>query len=246
MSWAEDLKKKFAQKGEAITVTAMLLKAIAIAQKQCPSSRTIILPFGKVATLTDIVAGFTVERFIENGPVVFFGSIEAPDTKLLTDIMDELKDYKEADIDKHPQLNQQHQFTKVPWLIRQVVLCLGMVFPQIRLKISAATFGLSSLGKYGVCAVTGPCVSTSTFGVGMVEQRPVARNGKLEIHPMMTLSLSFDHRLIDGAAAARFLQDVRSLMEGGLELYQPAYLLSELFDSQTTSTVASDVLQSNS
>jgi len=241
MSWAEDLRRKFAEKGEAITVTALLLKAIAIAQRQHPSSRSIQLPFGTVATLTDVVAGFTVERFIDNQPVVFFGTIEAPETKLVTDIMEELKDYKQFDIEKHPQLKRQHQFTKVPWFIRQLVLCLGMVFPPIRLKINAATFGLSSLGKYGISSVTGPCVSTSTFGVGMVEQRPVAKNGKLEIHPMMTLSLSFDHRLIDGAAAARFLQDVRLLMEGGLELYQPGYLLSELFDSKTNAVCSDSV-----
>jgi pyruvate dehydrogenase E2 component (dihydrolipoamide acetyltransferase) len=45
------------------------------------------------------------------------------------------------------------------------------------------------------------------------------RNGKIEIRPMMTITLNFDHRMIDGAPAARFLQDVKSLLEGGLEQY---------------------------
>jgi hypothetical protein len=36
---------------------------------------------------------------------------------------------------------------------------------------------------------------------------------------MMTLSLNFDHRMIDGAPAARFLQDIKALLEGGLESY---------------------------
>ena len=36
---------------------------------------------------------------------------------------------------------------------------------------------------------------------------------------MMTIALNFDHRIIDGAPAARFLQDVQRLMEGGLEGY---------------------------
>jgi pyruvate dehydrogenase E2 component (dihydrolipoamide acetyltransferase) len=82
-----------------------------------------------------------------------------------------------------------------------------------------ATFGLSSLGKLGVKALIPPCASTSTFGVGEVEQRPVVCDGKIVIRPMMTITLNFDHRMIDGAPAARFLQDIKALLEGGLEQY---------------------------
>ena len=68
-------------------------------------------------------------------------------------------------------------------------------------------------------ALVPPCVSTSTFGVGAVEQRAVVREGKIDIRPMMTLTLNFDHCIIDGAPAARFLNDVIALIEGGLESY---------------------------
>ncbi len=234
MSWAENLRSKFADRGEKITVTALLLKAIAIAQKNHPSSRTALLPWGKVVTFNNIVAGFTVERYIDDRPAVFFGTIEAPDTKLLTEMMDELVEYKECAIEEHPQLKRQHQVSQMPWLLRQLLLSLAMVFPLLRLQIIDATFGLSSLGKFGVSAVTGPCVSTSTFGVGAVEERPVVRNGTIEVHPMMTLSLSFDHRLMDGADAARFLGEVKLLMEGGLENHLPSFVLSELLDSTNT------------
>ena len=82
-----------------------------------------------------------------------------------------------------------------------------------------ATFGLSSLGKWGMTGLIPPCVSTSTFGIGSVEPRPVARDGKVEIRPMMTIILNFDHRLIDGGPAARFMADVKRLVEGDLENY---------------------------
>lgn len=82
-----------------------------------------------------------------------------------------------------------------------------------------ATFGLSSLGKWGIKGLIPPCVSTSTFGVGEVEERAVVRGGQIEIRPMLTIILNFDHRIIDGAPAARFMSDVKKLLEGGLENY---------------------------
>jgi hypothetical protein len=64
-----------------------------------------------------------------------------------------------------------------------------------------------------------PCVTTSTIGVGEVEERAVVRDGRIEIRPMVTIILNFDHRLMDGAPAARFMSDVKKLLEGGMENY---------------------------
>ncbi len=219
MTWAESLRGQFKQLGRRITVTAILLKAIGIAQRSHPDSRTAALPFGKRAILHDIVAGFTVERFVGSQPAVFFGAIDAPDSKPLEQISEELKNYSEQEMSEVKQLSTQDWFNKMPWLFRQAVLWVGQRFPSFRLRHMGATFGLSSLGKFGVKAIIPPCVSTSTFGVGEVEYRPVVRDGKVEVRPMMTITLNFDHRMIDGAPAARFMQDVRSLMEGGLETH---------------------------
>ncbi|MBI4533422.1 MAG: 2-oxo acid dehydrogenase subunit E2 [Candidatus Melainabacteria bacterium] len=219
MTWSEKLKARFFEKGHKITVTAILLKAIGIAQRTHPLSRTSVLPWGRRVVLHNIVAGVTVERFIGSEPFVFFGSIDSPDTKAIEEIAGELQAYAAKDIADLPQLALEHRFTNMPWLVRRIILWLALLFPAIRLKYLGATFGLSSLGPLGVKAVTGPCVATSTFGVGAIERRPVVYDGAVEIRPMMTLTLSFDHRVMDGAPAARFLQDVCAFMEGGLEDY---------------------------
>ena len=62
-------------------------------------------------------------------------------------------------------------------------------------------------------------MSTSTFGVGTIEKRPVVRDGQIEVRKMMTLTLNFDHRIIDDAPTARFLNDVQKLLKSGLEKY---------------------------
>jgi pyruvate/2-oxoglutarate dehydrogenase complex dihydrolipoamide acyltransferase (E2) component len=51
------------------------------------------------------------------------------------------------------------------------------------------------------------------LGVGIVEQRPVVIDEKVEIRHRMNLSLVFDHRIIDGAEAARFLQTLKKIIE---------------------------------
>jgi pyruvate dehydrogenase E2 component (dihydrolipoamide acetyltransferase) len=51
------------------------------------------------------------------------------------------------------------------------------------------------------------------LGVGRIVEKPAAVNGQVVIRPMMVLSLTFDHRINDGAPAARFLQRVKQLIE---------------------------------
>lgn len=219
MTWAETLRARLCALGHKTTVTAILLKAIGVAQRSHPLSRTAWLPGGRTAMLHKIVAGFTVERFVNNQPAVFFGAIEQPDSKPVTEIASELRSYSDDDLSDVRHLDVQHRFADMPWLLRRFIIWLGIRYPAIRLRYMGATFGFSSLGKFGCKLVIPPCVSTSTFGIGAVEPRPVAINGKIEIRPVMSLVLNFDHRVIDGAPAARFMQEVVRLIQGGLEEY---------------------------
>jgi pyruvate dehydrogenase E2 component (dihydrolipoamide acetyltransferase) len=49
--------------------------------------------------------------------------------------------------------------------------------------------------------------------VGRIAPKPAARGNAVEIRQMMTLSLVFDHRLVDGAPAARFMQSIKQMVE---------------------------------
>jgi len=81
--------------------------------------------------------------------------------------------------------------------------------------ISFGTFTITNLGALGVHTFI-PIINppqAAILGVGMVEQKPAVINGKIEIRSKMNLSLVFDHRIIDGAEAARFLQTLKKMME---------------------------------
>jgi pyruvate dehydrogenase E2 component (dihydrolipoamide acetyltransferase) len=81
--------------------------------------------------------------------------------------------------------------------------------------ISDATFTISNLGMYGIDAfsaiITPP--QAAILAVGRIVDRVVAVDGKTAIRPMMTLTLSSDHRVVDGARAAAFLKDLAAEIE---------------------------------
>ena len=56
------------------------------------------------------------------------------------------------------------------------------------------------------------------LAVGRVKDTPIVVDGKVEIKAMMSITLSSDHRLIDGAVAGRFLSHLRGILEQPLEL----------------------------
>jgi pyruvate dehydrogenase E2 component (dihydrolipoamide acetyltransferase) len=83
--------------------------------------------------------------------------------------------------------------------------------------VSGGTFTISNLGTYGVDAFT-PILNsgeTGILGVGRIVEKPAIYRGEMTRRAMMTLSLTFDHRVIDGAPAALFLRTVIDLFNYG-------------------------------
>lgn len=82
-------------------------------------------------------------------------------------------------------------------------------------ELEGGTFTITNLGVQNVDAFT-PIINPpecAVLGVGRLRDRVVAEDGQPVIRTVMALSLTFDHRLVDGAPAARFLDRVRELVE---------------------------------
>lgn len=82
-------------------------------------------------------------------------------------------------------------------------------------EYQGGTFTVSSLGMFGIETFTA-ILNTPESGilaVGAIEKRPVVRENSIVIRPMMNLTLTFDHRVMDGVPAAQFLGKVRTLLE---------------------------------
>lgn len=88
-------------------------------------------------------------------------------------------------------------------------------------EMSDSTFTISNLGMFGVdhfTAIINP-PNAAILAVGAAIQKPVARNGQLAIGHVMSMTMSSDHRIIDGAMAASYLATVKGMLE------RPATLL---------------------
>jgi 2-oxoglutarate dehydrogenase E2 component (dihydrolipoamide succinyltransferase) len=91
-------------------------------------------------------------------------------------------------------------------------------------EMTGGTFTITNGGVYGSLLST-PIINppqTAILGMHSIQQRPVAVNGEVVIRPIMNLALSYDHRLIDGKDAVRFLVAIKQLIE------DPAKILLEI------------------
>ena len=91
-------------------------------------------------------------------------------------------------------------------------------------EMSGGTFTLSNGGVFGSLLST-PILNppqTGILGMHKIQERPIVQDGEIVVRPMMYLALSYDHRLIDGSDAVRFLVAIKGLLE------DPARILLEL------------------
>ncbi|MBN1811563.1 MAG: 2-oxo acid dehydrogenase subunit E2 [Anaerolineae bacterium] len=98
--------------------------------------------------------------------------------------------------------------------LRQVVerVRAGTALPD---ELSGSTFTITNLGMFEIDAFT-PIINlpeAAILGVGRIKDCAAVISGEIAVRKMMWLSLTFDHRLVDGAPAARFLQRVKQLIE---------------------------------
>jgi hypothetical protein len=87
-------------------------------------------------------------------------------------------------------------------------------------EYTGSTFSVSNLGMFGIdqfTAIINP-PEVGIVAVGAVEEKPVVVDGAVVVRPRMRLTMSCDHRVVDGATGARFLQTLRRMLENPLML----------------------------
>jgi 2-oxoglutarate dehydrogenase E2 component (dihydrolipoamide succinyltransferase) len=96
---------------------------------------------------------------------------------------------------------------------------------KIRLdELEGGTFTITNGGVFGSMLST-PIVNppqSGVLGLHAIEDRPVARDGQVVIHPMMYVALTYDHRIVDGREAVTFLKRIKECVE------QPSRILLEV------------------
>jgi pyruvate dehydrogenase E2 component (dihydrolipoamide acetyltransferase) len=84
-----------------------------------------------------------------------------------------------------------------------------------REELTGGTFSVTNVGAIGGTHVV-PVINypeTAILGLGRMEKKPVVKNDEIVIRQMLPVTLCFDHRVTDGAQAARFMKDLKAMME---------------------------------
>jgi len=105
--------------------------------------------------------------------------------------------------------------------LREIAVSIEELVEKARLdklvtrEVSGGTFTITNLGMFEV-DLFAPIINppeSAILGVGRITKKPIAMDDEVVVRPMVTLTLVFDHRIMDGAEAARFLQEIKQVLE---------------------------------
>jgi len=88
-------------------------------------------------------------------------------------------------------------------------------------ELKGSTFTISNFGSFGGTYATPiiNCPDVAILGTGKISDRPWIKDGKIVIRKILSLSLTFDHRVIDGGEAAKFLNKVIHYLEDPAQIF---------------------------
>jgi pyruvate/2-oxoglutarate dehydrogenase complex dihydrolipoamide acyltransferase (E2) component len=168
--------------------------------------------FPRVAKYSQINGKLALDARIGGERVVLSCVLPGLDHAGLDDIQNQVERLRDGDPETMPEFAGIRALRRLPWPLGALVFRGAMRSLRRRPQL-LGTFAVTSLGHRPVDGFYSCGGTTVTLGAGQVADRAVVRDGALTIAPVMRLSLTFDHRVIDGAEAADVLADIRSALE---------------------------------
>ncbi len=122
------------------------------------------------------------------------------------------------------EVKQVRTITLLPSVVRQMLLWFMSKNPHL-LKQNMGTVGLTAIGMFSDRGGWGIDLPIHTLGivVGGFAMRPAFVDGQIEPREYLSLTLNFDHGILDGAPAARFTRRLCELIESGYGIYKSEY-----------------------
>lgn len=158
--------------------------------------------------------GATVERHVHGAVVLDAVTVRNADQKSCATITRELHQAKESRQPPARPTGLMARVSRLPGPVRRGAVRLA----ASRARVAASfgpSIGVTSLGMFSRGGGWGIPIAPLTVlaTVSGVLERPVVRDGRVVVRPMLPLTLTFDHAVVDGAPAARFVETLRDLTE---------------------------------
>lgn len=166
----------------------------------------------RVARYASVNGKLTLDRTMNGQRIVVSTVLPGLQRAGLPEIQERVDHFRDGDPAVMPEFAPTRALQRLPWPLGGALFRLG-VRPLTRRAGVFGTFAVTSLGHRPVDGFYSVGGTTITLGVGRIADRPVVKDGELAVAPVMRLSLTFDHRVIDGAEAADVLADLKLALE---------------------------------
>ncbi len=208
-----------------ISFTAWLLKCIGQAASEFKEVHSMMMGKSKIVKFEDVDISITVEKWVEGRKVPMPLVVRRANKKTVIQINDEIRKAQSEEISEatvlgnHTLKNDVKSYVALPRFLRKFMLKRKYKDP-IKVKQIMGTIIVTSVGMFS--KIQGWPIPTTAhplaFGVGSITKKPAVVDEKIEVREFLALTVLFNHDIVDGAPATRFISRLGELIESGFGL----------------------------
>lgn len=212
----ERIRQIKAQTGEVISFTGFIVYCCAKAADEDKHVHAYRDWRNRLVMFDDVDISLPVERVQGGQPVVLQTVIRAANRKSVAEIHREIRTLQTKELGETHWGRWLRWYVLIPGPVRRLFFRLAATRPTV-LKRFNGTVLVTSVGMYGKVSGWGVPLAGHSLAVtvGGIEDKPVLLDGEVRNRPHLRLTVTFDHDIIDGGPAARFIQRFAELIRAG-------------------------------
>jgi pyruvate/2-oxoglutarate dehydrogenase complex dihydrolipoamide acyltransferase (E2) component len=218
------LKEHKAQTGESLSFTAFIIACLAQAVDEHKAVQALRKGRNHLIVFEDVDVATPIERDVSGHSPSIQYTIRAANRKTFREIHDEIRAAQVEDAETVLKgFKAIHALLFLPAFLFRPFFWVGSwiarAYPQMQKK-AWGTVGITAVGMFGKGAGWGIPTATPTLMItlGGIGEKPGVVDGQIAMRDYLSLTISFDHDIIDGAPAARFTERLKELIESGYGL----------------------------
>lgn len=220
------LREHKASAGETPSFTAFVIHCMGRAVEENKILHAMRKGRNKLVLFDEVDVSTQIEVEVDGHKIVKPHIVRAANKKSFREIHEEIRAAQVGKPEEEQKYKSMQLFLALPRFIRGIFWKIIATQPQVFKKLGG-TVGMSAIGMFADGAGWGIPISFPTLMVtlGGIGEKPGVTDGRIEICEYLSLTVSVDHDIVDGAPATRFAKRLRELIESGYGL--DSLLLSE-------------------
>jgi len=217
------LREHKAKTGESLSFTAFLIACLAKAVDEHKAAQAYRKGRNQLILFEDVDVNTQIEHEMNGQKQAIVYILRAANRKTFREIHHEIRVAQGEDVAKAVKgIKALNSLLSLPTFLLRigywVLWWIGRRYPQL-MKKYFGTVSLTAVGMFGKGAGWGiPLAGQTMMTVGGIGEKPGVVDGQIALRDYLSLTISFDHDIIDGAPAARFTQRLKDLIESGYGL----------------------------